>query len=171
MPFVAGQKLRASELNDAVPIYSVVSADITVTSSTTLVNATGLALALAADGLYAWDAYLAYSASETGDLKVAMLASATSSGHWGIYGGATSSSGAIGDLNAGRATAYGAGQALTAGGSNTPSAPGPMAAIPHGYLDVGATAGTLQLQFAQNTSTGTSTIVREGSWIRAWKIG
>ena len=44
------------------------------------------------------------------------------------------------------------------------------AQVMKGSVFVGSTAGTLQLQWAQNTSSGTATIVHAQSYIAMWLI-
>src|SRR4051812_18590741 len=95
-PFLAGQELRASDLNAAVIRTAYNAASTTKTSSTALGDATGLLLALDANTIYAWDCYLSYNAGETGDLKLAWAGPAGAAGHWGAYGGATSGAAGIG---------------------------------------------------------------------------
>lgn len=168
--FTAGQELRASDLADALMIVAYATSDTTRTSSTTMLDAAGMALNLEAGEVYGWDCYLAYSASETADFRVAMTYSGTSpAAHFGVYGGSTGVSAGIGSATAVRTAAIGSGNFIALGGNNTPSAPGPMAALVRGYIET-TTAGVLQLQFAQNTSNATGSIVRAGSWIRAFKL-
>lgn len=40
----------------------------------------------------------------------------------------------------------------------------------HGIIINGATAGTLQLQWAQDTSTAVNTVLRTGSYLMGWRI-
>ncbi len=166
----AGAKVRASELNAALPIFGRALADVSVTSSTTLVNAdTGLAVALEADSIYVWDAYIAYDAGATGDLKLAWTVPAGVTGHWAGLGLGTGTAGSIGDMSAIRAAGYGSGNTLSYGGSASFS--GLLALRAVGFIDTAGTAGTLQLQFAQATSNATATILKGGSWIRVVKAG
>ena len=166
----AGAKVRASVLNASLPIIGRALNDVSVTSSTTLVNAdTGLAIALEADSIYLWDAYIAYDAGATGDLKLAWTVPASTTGHWCGWGLSTATTGSIGDMVAIRAAGYGSGNTLSFGGSASFS--GFLALQARGYIDTAATAGTLQLQFAQNTSNATATILKGGSWVRVVKAG
>jgi len=156
--FTAGQKLRASELNDFLPIMARATADTSKTSNTTLGNVTGLAVAVAASTAYALDGYLAYTGNSTGDIKFAWTIPTGLTGHWGISSDDTTTPG---DLKTSIATAYTT--VITAGG-------GSLNATVKGYVLTDTTAGTLQLQFAQNTSNGTATVVKTGSWIRLTKL-
>lgn len=165
-PFLAGQKLRAADLNDLFPVLCRATADTSRTSSTTLLNATGLAATLEANTAYLIDGYLAYDAGETGDLRAAFSIPAGASGHWSMLGIGTGTTGSIGDTSAVRASALTT--AIAVGGSAAFSSA--LVALPRGYVLLGGTAGAVQLQFAQNTSSGTPTTIRAGSWLRFTKV-
>jgi len=170
-PFLAGQELRASDLTAAVIRVAYASSSTTKNANTTLGDATGLAMALDANTVYGWDCYLAYDSGRTPDLKIAWTAPAGATGHWGAYGLSTTESGSgIGSLTALRKDAYGDANTIVLGGNDTPGIPGPMVARPMGYIEVGATAGNLQLRFAQQSSNATNTVIRAGCWLRAWKL-
>jgi hypothetical protein len=168
MSFVAGQRLYASEFNAVIPISSRATGDLTRTSSTALTDVPGMICALEANKLYAIDGYVGYTAGETGDLKVALLAPTGATGHWALYGLSTASTGSIGDLDARRATAFGTGTTQAVGGSG--SFNGDLACLLRGYVDTSSTAGDLEMVAAQNASSGTATVVREGSWLRVWEL-
>lgn len=167
MTFAAGQKLSASELNDLLFLFGVATVDTTKTSSTALGDATGLSVALEASSTYIIDGYLAYTAGATGDLKVALSAPSGATGSWGLYGLVTSSTASVGDISAVRVDAFGDANTATAGGSDSFS--GALLCVPRGYITT-TDAGTLQLRFAQNTSSGTSTVIEAGSWLRLLKV-
>jgi hypothetical protein len=168
MVYAGGQKLKASDLNRAVPIVAYARVDTTRTSSTTLTDATDMAIALEADALYALEGYLAYNAGATGDLKCAFTVPTGTTGHWGLYPIATASTGSVGDLDARRQTSFGAATTQAAGGSD--SFGSEMMCPVLGYIDTAGTAGNLQLQVAQNTSSGTSTVLKAGSWLMVWRL-
>lgn len=166
--FLAGQKVRASEVNDLIPVYARLTADRTATSSTTLTAATGLVVALEADTRYALTGYLAYTAGATGDLKVALAAPTGTTGHWTLYAQDTAATAGSGSIVAKRATSFGTGTTQSAAGED--GAGGHMACLPRGFINTAASAGSLQVHFAQNTSSATSTILRAGSWLRVIKL-
>jgi hypothetical protein len=153
----AGARLLASEINAALPIYMRASSDTTKTSSTALGDATGMTLELEASSTYVMDGYLAYTAGATGDLKVAWTVPTGTTGHWCLYG-----------LYARRITAFGDANTQSIGGSDSLS--GSLAALPRLYVVTSTTAGDITMRFAQNTSSGTSTIIRIGTWVRAVKV-
>jgi hypothetical protein len=168
MAYAGGMKIYASELNKVLPILARATADTTRTSTTTLTDATGMSLALEASAEYALEGYLAYDAGANGDLKVAFTVPTGTTGHWGLYAISTASTGSVGDLDARRQAAYGAATTQAAGGSD--SFDNQMMCPVFGYLLTDTTAGDLQLQVAQNTSSGTSTVLQSGSWLMAFRL-
>jgi hypothetical protein len=161
--FLAGQKLRASELNEIIPIIGYATSTSTKTSSTAMADATGVAVPLAADSLYALEGWIAYTAGATGDLKVALTGPSGLTGHWGTVGLSSGSTGGTGTMTMTRQTAFADGTTVAIGGSDASS--GVLHASLFGYLDTSSTAGNLQLRFAQNTSNATSTTIAIGTWI------
>ncbi len=166
--FYAGQRVQAADLAGALPVLGSVTADITVTSSTTLVNATGLAVPLAANAFYAIDCYLAYVAGGTGDIKVALSAPTSSTGHWALMPLVSSATGTSGSLDATRQAGFGDGVTQLGGGSDSFS--GAMQCHPVAYVATAGVAGVLQVRFAQGASSATSTLVKTGSWLRATRL-
>lgn len=164
-PFLAGQKLRAADLNDLLPLICRATADTSRTSSTTLLDATGLSVSLEASTAYLIDGYIAYDAGETGDLKVAFTIPSGATGHWSLFGIGTGTTGSIGDTTAVRVSALTSTCAV--GGSAAFSSQ--LVALPRGYV-LTSSAGTMQMQFAQDTSSGTSTTIKSGSWLRFTKV-
>ncbi len=164
----AGAKVRASDINNSLPLMGYAVADSTKTSNTTLADATGVVVALQANSTYILDGYIAYNAGATGDLKVAWTVPAGTTGHWGLYPIAVASTASVGDLDARRIDAYGDANIQAGGGSD--SFGGIMVALPRGYIVTSGTAGNFQLRFAQNTSSVTSTVIKIGTWIRVLKV-
>lgn len=166
--FYAGQRVQASDLAGALPTLGRVVADVTKTSSTTLTDATGLAVLLDANSFYAIDCYLAYVAGATGDLKVAFAAPAASAGHWALMPLAASTTGSGGILDGTRQSGFGDSVTQVAGGSDALS--GALLCQPHAYVATAGTPGLLQVRFAQNVSSATATIIKAGAWIRATRL-
>ena len=133
------------------------SADQSVSASTTLVDCDDLVVPVAANTNYAIDACIFFTAGTTGDIKFAFTCPSGAAIRWGMIhesGGA----GAI-DLSALQLSSGDTEASDGLGASET------WARI-SGRISVGATAGNLQFQFAQNTSNGTASTVEEGSWLR-----
>lgn len=152
---LAGQRITASVLTSMLPLTVVKAADQSVTSSTTLVNDTALVLPVAANATYLFDCYLDYEGGPQGssDLKWT----------WVIVAGAFLRYAAPHITTAGAASAgstYSGATTVTAGSGGAGTL---MGVEMHGTLVVDVTAGTIQLQWAQNTSNGTATIVHAQS--------
>jgi len=137
------------------------SSDQTVTSSTTLVNDSQLKFAVAASETYIFQAWLyTYAADGTPDIKVTFTGPSGSTVFW-------SSSQVI----------------FTGGGATTLTVVAPGATAADFYVDAnyraiqlygtilnGGTAGDLQFQFAQNTSSANGTSVKAGSSLFGIKV-
>jgi hypothetical protein len=137
------------------------SADQSVTSSTTLVNDTHLKFAVAANETYIFQLWLfTYAADGTPDIKVTCAGPAGSTVLW-------SSSQVI--FNAAAATT------LTSVNTSGVSADlfidaNNRAIQLYGTIANGGTAGDLQFQWAQNTSSANSTTTKAGSSIFGIKV-
>lgn len=163
--FLAGQKLRASELNQHVLMFGRATADLTSTSDTTLSDVTGMAVAVEASSTYVIDGWVGYtSTSATPDLKAAFTVPAAATGFWTLLG-MDAADASPGDVNTAYATTLAT--ALTAGTDATFTT---QAAIIYGFITTSVTAGTIQFQAAQNTSSATAMTVKAGSWIRLQKV-
>jgi len=163
--FTAGQKVRASQINQHVLLFGMASADLTSTSDTTLSNVTGMAIAVEADSVYVLDGWVGYtSTSATPDLKAAFTVPASTTGFWTLFGMDTADT-SPGDIN----TAYAAALTTTLTAGTDATFTQQSAAI-YGFVDTAGTAGTIQFQAAQNTSSGTAMVVKTGSWIRLQKV-
>jgi hypothetical protein len=129
-----------------------------VTSSTALVNVTGLSVNLAANRNYIFEVYLTCSDAAAGGLKAAMSGTVTV-GAGIVYDGWINDGNTV--KGQGHATALG-----TAVANATTTATTGLVIQIAGLISTGATAGTLTVQFAQNTSNGTSSTVGGGSWMQ-----
>jgi hypothetical protein len=137
------------------------SSDQTVTSSTTLVNDSQLKFAIAANETYIFEAWLyTYAADGTPDIKVTFTSPAGSTLFW-------SSSQVI--FNAAAATTL---TVVAAGGTTGDLfVDSNLRAIQlYGSVLNGGTAGDVQFQFAQNTSSANGTSVKAGSYIYGIKV-
>lgn len=137
------------------------SADQSVTSSTTLVNDTHLKFAVAASETYIFQLWLyTYAADGTPDIKVTCAGPAGSTVLW-------SSSQVI--FNAAAATTLTS--VNTSGVSADLFVDANNRAIQlYGTIANGGTAGDLQFQWAQNTSSANSTTIKAGSSIFGIKV-
>lgn len=158
----AGTGLAWTTLTSGATVKSVrKSSDQTVTSSTTLVNDSQLKFAVAASETYIFQAWLyTYAADGTPDIKVTFTGPAGSTVLW-------SSSQVI--FNAGGSTTL---TVVSAGGTAADLfVDSNLRAIQlYGTISNGVTAGDLQFQFAQNTSSANGTSVKAGSSIFGIKV-
>ena len=158
----AGTGLAWTTLTSGATVKSVrKSSDQTVTSSTTLVNDSQLKFAVAANETYIFQAWLyTYAADGTPDIKVTFTGPAGSTVLW-------SSSQVI--FNAGGSTTL----TVVAAGATTADlfVDSNLRAIQlYGTILNSSTAGDLQFQFAQNTSSANGTSVKAGSSIFGIKV-
>jgi hypothetical protein len=162
----AGSRILASFLNSIAPLNAVRSSTQSVSSSTTLVNDDTLFLALAANATYNVELLLLYSGGTqlSSDMKWGFTLPSGASGagetsHLAISGGS-----AVYANQATNLTASGSANVCATGGAGTAFAAKTTATI----FTTGA--GTLQLQWAQNTSSATATIMGIGSSLVAWRL-
>lgn len=166
MPPRAGHILTTSDF-DVFGVTIFKTATESVTSSTTLQNDDQLFFAVVANARYTFDGIITYDGAAAGDLKVAFTYPALATFEWSNYGNTGPAAGtSVTDLN----TVIQTNDARSLNALPTPSPPG-LSFRPGGYLITGANAGTLQMQWAQDTSSATATRVRTGSWLRLVRAG
>jgi hypothetical protein len=154
--WVPGQVLVASDVNTwFIPLAVVKPGDESATSNTTLHNDAALVLPVAVSSAYEFSCYIFFQAFAGGDIKWTWTGPA---GITLVYDSLHNEGG--GTLLNASATTYGlasAGQAAGGGaGVNE-------AIVMRGTCVTGGTAGNLQLQWAQQTSSATATIVKANS--------
>lgn len=170
MPFVAGQKVRAQELNDLV-LGVVMTSDVTKISSTSFSNATGLVLPLAANATYGLDGWVHWTSADNADIQFRYTYPSGSTGQWAGVGprvneNPTASGPRINYVDFG---AVSIANSLAFTGDNIAS-PTTVSASPRGFIITSSTSGNLQLQFAQGTSQASNTVLRAGSWLRVTRL-
>lgn len=130
-----------------------VAADFNRTSSVVLTNVTGLSVLVRANRVYNFDVYLSCTDAAAGGVQAAIAGTATATNI--IYDGWLIDTNTIkGQTNS---TAL-----ATAVASSTTTATAGLVIIIKGTITA-ATSGTLTVQFAQNTSNGTPSTVKQGS--------
>jgi hypothetical protein len=157
----AGSRLTAAMAQDVAPLSAYKSTNQSVTSSATLVNDSALAVPLLANAVYDFELVLGYNgASGAGNIKLAWVLPSGATIGYAIYGNTTGGSA----TDAPWVTSTSA-QALGTSGTSTP-----VGAVLSGTVAVSGTPGTMQLQWAQNSSNGTATTVLAGSVLLAWQV-
>ncbi len=162
--WAVGQVLTASDVNNwFVPLAAEKGSDQPVTSSTTLVNDSALVIPVAASATYDFDLQLFYKGFTTGsgDIKIA----------WSLPSGATLVGGGDFIANPLGVTQLFYTQATASIFSASNGTANPQPIRTWGTLVTSTTAGNMQLQWAQNTSSGTATTVMTGSVLTAQRIG
>lgn len=134
-------------------------------SNTVLQNLTNLAVPLPGitGAIYQFQAMVFYNSNGTADIKFAFTIPAGATMRWGVHGLATTASGIVGDMTAGSISV--SGNTVALGGAAADA----MATF-QGEVTMGATAGNLQMQAAQNTSDASTTNVMTRSRIHAWRV-
>ena len=138
------------------PNVSYVTSDFSKTSDTTLANVTGLTYTTVNSGVYRFKANLFLSCGASGGAKVAISGTNTATTIWYLVSLRTATA-FVGEVNTALDGDYGTTAAHVLCEIN-------------GYINV-ANGGTLTVQFAQNASNGTASIVLAGSWFEVNKIG
>lgn len=131
-----------------------------VTSSTALQNDDELVLPVEASAVYEMALVLFHDSDATvaGDIKIAWTGPAGAALSWGVHGANTSvtTSTGVGSVNMQTRTIA---EFASFGGGDSAG----TTALAFGTLTTAGTAGTLQLQWAQETSNAVATNVRAGS--------
>lgn len=141
------------------------SADqILTASSTVLQNVTGMSVAMPAAGSFGFRANLYYEATTVADIKFAFTFPAGVGMRWGGIGAAP---GGAGTGDGSWTTAIASGTAIAFGGGGLGTV---MRVQIEGDYVAGGTAGTLQLQAAQNTSEASVTTLKVLSKLEMWRM-
>jgi len=147
------------------PLQVRKAATQTINNSTTLTNDTALLIpfpAVAAN--WGFEGWIGYISTTVADIKFAFAADAAITGYtFAPVALATSAGGTSGDVITQGTTALGT--AIACGGSG-----GTAGALINGSITTSGVAGTLQLQWAQNTLEATNTQVLLRSWLRLFAI-
>jgi Pectate lyase superfamily protein/Right handed beta helix region len=144
--------------------YREKSADQSVTASTTLVAVNDLVASVQPNTRYDVTLNLIYDAAAAADLKIGWTGPAGATMDWTPAAPGTGATAAPFPLDIGLRSITST-PALGAVGVGTK-----ILATARGRLVVGATGGTLQLTFAQNTSDASNATVSAGSWLRLERI-
>ena len=163
----AGRRITGVLLESMLPLVAYKATTEPLTSSTTLQNDDDLVLTVEADATYEMDLKLFHDSDATvaGDIKIGWVGPSGATMNWGVHGANTSiaSSTNVGGVNMqtrviGEVAAFGGGDS-----SGT-------VALAFGVLATSSTAGTMQLQWAQETSHAVATNVRAGSLLKLRRI-
>lgn len=158
----AGAKLRASVLRSLITELRIVAArktaDETINNTSVFQDDDELFVSLEANVVYLARVHIVYNSGATPDFKYAFtLPSGTTAPMWSFQGITTVS-----------AFTYGVASSGGVSGLGGTGADQPVDAF--GVVITGSTAGTMQLQWAQETANASNTIVRAGSYLELRRI-
>jgi hypothetical protein len=162
--YVAGQRIRASELNRLPQMYYVTSA-VTKNNSSTFSDVTGLGFSADASSRYFVECFIFFSTAAARDIKFQWTFPSGATGYWGASGTESGDADCVGDGNRQSLNMQTPGVHAFAGDNGVDSW-----CDPHLTCLTSTTPGTIQLQFAQLSASGSDTIVRAGSAIRVTKL-
>lgn len=135
-----------------------------VNNNTVLQNEPVLLGSVDTGATYMWESGIFYDSSTTADIKFAFTTPTFSAMRWSITGLATNAAANEADVRI--QTANASGTSIQVGGIGVGTI---IFAKIEGYI-VTTAAGTLQLQFAQQNLDATQTTIRNGSYLRAWRV-
>lgn len=165
VPFAAGQKLTAANLNAAFDITRIVyqSADQTVNNTTTYVSSSNLVLSLAANSVYVYKSCIVFDTGATPDFKHKLLLPAGAAVRRAVFTPTTTV--AATNTTIGMDTLD-----LVEFASGGVAAGTMMTAFPMGTIYTAGTAGSVTVQFAQQVANASNTVLKIGSWIELTKV-
>lgn len=160
--WAAGDVLAAADMNAwTVPVYIYKTAATSRTSNTTLTADPHLIVPMAANAMYDLTGLIDYEADVTGDLKFQFTLPASATMNWAYIGwspsdnffhNAQNSAATVGNVGGGGA-ASGRGVSI------------------FGSIVTAGTAGNLGLNWAQQVSSGTATILHQYSYLKLVRVG
>lgn len=139
------------------------TANEVVNNSTTFQNDDHISFTVAANGWYALEGYFVYTSPGTADIKFNWTGPAGTSLFWTNFAVNTA---ALAEYNVVVEGLNAAGSARGVGGNDATT----MSMQPKGVVVVSSTAGTFQLQWAQNAAVASATTMLAGSWAKLTKI-
>lgn len=147
----------------------VKTADETRTSTTTVSDDLHLFASLEANSTYRFTGMLLFDGPEAADATISFTAPSGATGGWSPVGGTlgtTTPDGAAQLKMAGRQF----GAEVDVGVMASSATLAGLMVLPHGIAATGATAGTLQLQWAQSSSNTTAVSLKAGSTLEVVKV-
>lgn len=135
--------------------------DQSITNDVILGDITGLGLAVAANSVYKMELFVVYDTGGTPDIQFGLTFPAGATGTWGASP-ARRAADADADF-----TAVSIATAINAGGVAAGTV---LSASYRGLIITSGTAGTLQVQFCQATTSATATIVKNDSYLYLTKV-
>ena len=152
------------------PLYARKTADESVTSSTTYQNDDELSLSVIANAVYEFRAMIIYEGATAGDIKTQWTMPTGATQYWVANDHPANATLATDSTDKGYIISTGASPVGSTSGAIGTGAANALVAVHTGLLVMGSTAGTFRLQWAQDTSSGTATKVKVGSFVTLQRI-
>jgi hypothetical protein len=160
-----GDVLASADMNTwTVPLVGLKASDTSRASNTTAANDPDLIVQLAANATYEWRTWINYEGGTQGssDLKIQFTSVPSGATLRGSATYVNASGGAVVEVY------------VTSGGGSLAAGTNGGGAI-RGFRAVGtivtsSTASGFAISWAQNTSSGTATVVHAGSILKAWRV-
>jgi len=152
--FASGMRLTPARLNAPIPRIVRKTTDETIISNSTYQNDDALVISVVANAIYTAHLHMIYNSGTVPDFKcVGTVPSGASTPNWTWHAPPAP----------GQAVPLTTGLFLDGTAANAP-----LDAF--GLIITGATAGNVQIQWAQTASTASNTIVRAGSYISLTRV-
>lgn len=160
---LAGQRITTALLESMLPVTAIKTASTSRASTTTVSADPELQFSVVAGAEYVFYGYIRYSGVDTSDIDVQFTAPTGATGSWS---GNMLINGQIdGGTHSGIRVAFNAERTWA-----TPSTSAAQTCLIRGRLTMGGTAGTFSMDWAQNISGATATVVEADSWIRLDRV-
>lgn len=156
----AGGRVTADDIAGVAPLAVIKGADESVTSSTALQADNALFVPVLAEATYLFECVLDYEGGAQGSSDLKWM--------WALPAGAALDYAQINLNTSGNLALTNAGSGNRTAGTN--GAGNTLAVTMTGTLTTSAVAGNLQLMWAQNTSSGTPTIIHAPSKLALWQV-
>lgn len=158
----AGTRLTASMLRGIAPNAAYKGADQSIASSTALANDSALFVPVVANAVYLFIMFLDYEGASGSGFGIKF--------GWTFPSGLTLRAAQLGFSSTGADLVATMIKESTVASAESQGAGTLDSVLLLGTIAVSSTAGTLQLQWAQNTSSATPTIVHASSALSLWQI-
>jgi hypothetical protein len=165
---LAGQKITASLLRSMLPQVVRKTADTSRSATTTFADDDHLVYAAEASAVYTMVGWIKYFADSTPDIKVQFTVPTGCLGEWAwmMPGQLTAGATVNGYSIRTETNDVGSGNFRTGYGTTDSTHFTPMS----GLFRMSTTAGNIALQWAQNTSNATATVLYTDSWMQFTRI-
>jgi hypothetical protein len=165
--WIAGQRLTAADLAAGQFIIAVKTTNTDRALTSTPNDDPDLQFDVAANAVYAIEFYLHYAATSTPAFKTIWNVPVGASGNKGVQGPGSSATASDANNISMRSGVHGYTTNIVYGTQNSGTAP--CFAYEESLLTT-SSAGTVALQWSQNTSNATATRLAAGSWARCLRI-